>query len=89
MMKRSEDACGGVISSLIQQAIPALERRRNHAMTSHVTRSCLPQSETETAEFGTLRMRYSNLRTLDALLIESKDEAPDLTVSLRSRHGYI
>jgi hypothetical protein len=27
MMERSGDTCGGVISSLIQQAIPALERR--------------------------------------------------------------
>jgi hypothetical protein len=40
---------GGVISSLIQQAIPALERGGDHAMTSHITTPCLPQSETQTA----------------------------------------
>jgi putative transposase len=41
---------GGVISSLVQQAIPA-HAGGDYAMTSHSTTSCLPQSETETAEY--------------------------------------
>src|SRR5947207_185746 len=40
---------GGVSSSLVQQASPALGRRGDHAMTSNGTTPCLPQSETETA----------------------------------------
>jgi putative transposase len=40
---------GGVISSLVQQAIPAFAGG-DHAMTSNSTTSCLPQSEIETAE---------------------------------------
>jgi hypothetical protein len=41
---------GGVISSLIQQAIPA-HAGGDYAMTSHSTTSCLPPSENETAEY--------------------------------------
>jgi putative transposase len=40
---------GGVISSLVQQAIPAFAGG-DHAMTSNSTTPCLPQSEIETAE---------------------------------------
>jgi putative transposase len=40
---------GGVISSLVQQAIPAFAGG-DHAMTSNSTTACLPQSEIETAE---------------------------------------
>jgi hypothetical protein len=39
---------GGVISSLVQQAIPAFAGG-DHAMTNNSTIPCLPQSEIETA----------------------------------------
>jgi hypothetical protein len=57
-------------------------------MTSHVTRSRLPQSETETAEFGIFRMRYSNLHILeseDALMALDDHRLADIsTTSSRS-----
>jgi len=41
---------GGVISSLVNKRFRRLSAGGDHAMTSHITTPCLPQSEIETAE---------------------------------------